>query len=236
VVGERLLRSNILRPSTDIVTINTRLDLVELFLRYKQSGLSHICCVCFSHSLSGSSNNRVFTEVVALLQQFPDLDKMLTGLRHAPKQVTQKTARTGIDTLIYLKQALRTAPALADALSELSLPRHRLPTGPRHGQAQAQAHHRDRRPPAGPEGTLGTAIEMHPLVGAVVHNLRDPALQRMEGSILQVITESTAYSKSVHEMRHQECFALRAGIHGLLDVSRKTFLQTVEDLYKVFVR
>jgi len=33
VVGGRLLRSNILRPTTDLVTINTRLDLVELFLR-----------------------------------------------------------------------------------------------------------------------------------------------------------------------------------------------------------
>ena len=178
----------------------------------------------------------MFTEVVALLQQFPDLDKMLTGLTHAPKQVTQKTARTGIDTLIYLKQALRTAPALADALSELSLPRHRLALGQRHGQTQA--HHRDRNHPAGPEDAHGEPAaepEMHPLVGAIVHNLRDPALQRMEGSILQVITESTAYSKSVHEMRHQECFALRAGIHGLLDVSRKTFLQTVEDLYKVCV-
>lgn len=175
----------------------------------------------------------MFTEVVALLQQFPDLDKMLSGLTHAPKQVTQKTARTGIDTLIYLKQALRTAPVLADALSELSLPRHRLGVGQRHGQAQA--HHRDRNP-AAREGSAEEPPdepEMHPLVGAIVHNLRDPALHRMEGSILQVITESTVYSKSVHEMRHQECFALRAGIHGLLDVSRKTFLQTVEDLYKV---
>jgi len=74
---------------------------------------------------------------------------------------------------------------------------------------------------------------VHPLVGAIEHNLRDPSLQAMETSILQMVTESTSYSKSVHEMRHQECFALRAGIHGLLDVSRKTYLQTVEDLYKV---
>ena len=34
-------------------------------------------------------------------------------------------------------------------------------------------------------------------------------------------------------MRHQECFAIRAGRHGLLDVARKTFLQTVEDIYKL---
>ena len=61
-------------------------------------------------------NNRIFMEIVALLQQFPDLDKMLSGLTHQPKKVTQKTASTGIDTLIFLKQALKTAPALAGAL------------------------------------------------------------------------------------------------------------------------
>jgi DNA mismatch repair protein MSH4 len=33
-------------------------------------------------------------------------------------------------------------------------------------------------------------------------------------------------------MRHQECFALRAGLDGLLDVARKTFLQTVEDIHE----
>ena len=34
-------------------------------------------------------------------------------------------------------------------------------------------------------------------------------------------------------MRHQECFAVKAGRHGLLDVSRKTFLQSVEDIHTV---
>ena len=34
-------------------------------------------------------------------------------------------------------------------------------------------------------------------------------------------------------MRHQECFAVKAGTNGLLDVSRKTFLQSVEDIHMV---
>ena len=156
-------------------------------------------------------NNRVFMEVVAQLQQFPDLDKMLSGLTNRPKQVTQKTARLGIDTLIYLKQALRTAPALAETLSELHNESH------------------------GHEGLAVAAVppSQHPLVAAVIKNLCDPALQRMDESISGMITESTSFSKSVHEMRHQECFALRTGLQGLLDVARKTFLQTVEDLYRV---
>lgn len=61
------------------------------------------------------------------------------------------------------------------------------------------------------------------------------------------ITESTTYSKvklaifklfdakqSAQEMRHQECFALRSGMNGLLDVARTTFLQCVEDIHKVW--
>jgi DNA mismatch repair protein MSH4 len=147
------------------------------------------------------SNNRVCTEVVSLLQQFPDLDKMLSGLTHQPKTVTQKTAHNGIDTLIYMKQALHTAPLLAAALQKLS-------------------------------GTEADAAAQ-PLVGAINENLSDPTLKSMEDAINAVLTESTTFSKSMHEMRHQECFALRTGLHGLLDVARKTFLQTVEDLYKV---
>ena len=98
VVGARLLRSEILRPSTDLVTLQMRLDCVE--------------------SLIG--NNKVFTSLVSLLKAFPDLDKMLGGLTVAkPKQVTVKTARQGIDTLIFLRQALKTSHSTAEALEGL---------------------------------------------------------------------------------------------------------------------
>ena len=97
VVGARLLRANILRPSTDITTLEMRLDVVELLL----------------------SNNKWFTEIVKLLKQLPDLDKMLSGLSVNFKTPSVKAARLGIDTLIYLKQTLQIAPFLADALEGL---------------------------------------------------------------------------------------------------------------------
>lgn len=34
----------------------------------------------------------------------------------------------------------------------------------------------------------------------------------------------------------QECFAVNAGIDGLLDVARKTFLQSVEDIHELASR
>jgi hypothetical protein len=42
-------------------------------------------------------------------------------------------------------------------------------------------------------------------------------------------------------MRHamggvlQECFAIRPGVNGLLDVARKTYLQSCEDIYQASV-
>lgn len=193
VIGARLLRSNILRPTTDIETISMRLDLVEDLL----------------------TNNRVFVEIVALLSAFPDLDKMLNGLTAVPRNITQKTARIGIDTLIYLKQSLKLAPMLANVIENTS----------QKSKIVQQKSTTD---------VLQSPTKLHnPILLAIIRNLRDPVLKSVENEILGMLTESTQYHKSSHAMRHQECFAIRNGINGLLDVARKTFLQTVEDLYAV---
>ena len=149
VIGERLLRSNILRPSTDKVTINTRLDLVEDLL----------------------SNNRVFSELVTLLTAFPDLDKMLNGLVTVPKNITPKTARVGIDTLIFLKETLKLSPKVVDVITSMK----KLATSD------------------------NSSTVMNPLLVAIAQNLRDPEeLSKIEALIMDMITESTTYQKSTH--------------------------------------
>ena len=209
VVGARLLRSEILRPSTDLATLQMRLDCVE--------------------SLVG--NNKVFTSLVTLLKAFPDLDKMLGGLTVAkPKQVTVKTARQGIDTLIFLRQALKTSHSTAEALEgllSLSADDHdRAATAG--ASSGSHSHHNN-----GATVTGSNAVDQ--LVRALIRNLRavpGQPLDQLRQAIDDAFTESTSFSKSSLEMRHQECFAIRAGRHGLLDVSRKTFLQCVEDIYQ----
>lgn len=94
VVGARLLRASLLRPLTDVASLETRLDMVEMLLK----------------------NNGIFNEVVEVVGRFPDLDKMLSGLCATPKTCTARTARIGIDTLIFVKHAIKTADALASAL------------------------------------------------------------------------------------------------------------------------
>ena len=211
VVGARLLRSEILRPSTDLVTLQMRLDCVE--------------------SLIG--NNKVFTALVSLLKSFPDLDKMLGGLTVAkPKRVTVKTARQGIDTLIFLRQALKTSHSIAEALEGLLSDDHTAA-----GSSGSHSHRSSSRTEAGSgpgpgPGAAATAVDQ--LVRALIRNLRavpGQPLDQLRQAIDDTFTESTSYSKNSLEMRHQECFAVRAGRHGLLDVSRKTFLQSVEDIH-----
>lgn len=45
------------------------------------------------------------------------------------------------------------------------------------------------------------------------------------------LVDSAKSSRNAHEMKNQECFAVKPGISGLLDVSRKTFLTAVEGIY-----
>jgi DNA mismatch repair protein MSH4 len=41
------------------------------------------------------------------------------------------------------------------------------------------------------------------------------------------------YSRSAAQKRIQECFAVRAGIDGMLDVARRTYLDTIEKIHKL---
>lgn len=107
---------------------------------------------------------------------------MLSGLTTVPKHVTPKTAKTGIDTLIYLKQTLKIAPILADVLKDL------LQTINKPNNSEDKT-----------------------LLEAMIENLAAPPLTILLDIINSTLTESTEYSRNSHSMRHQECFALKTG-------------------------
>jgi DNA mismatch repair protein MSH4 len=111
---------------------------------------------------------------------------MLSGLILVPKSLTANTAKIGIDTLIYLKHTLKLLPDLTEILSSLI--------------------NRD----------CNNQSTNNALLDSIVANMRLESLQNIKISIDTFLTDSTVYSKNAHEMRHQECFALRSGINGLL--------------------
>ncbi len=192
-VGAALLRKNLLNPCADITTIRLRLSVVESFLR------------C----------NRIYADVATLLGKFPELERMLSGLVAKPKTITVKTARIGIDTLIYLKSVLQIAPLLATSLLNLLDVCKDLM---QEDESEILRAHGD--------------VDGSSLILSIVDNLNDRNLQNVAQMIDDLLTESTTYTKNAYEMRHQECFAVRPLVNGYLDVARKTFLQSIEDIHE----
>jgi DNA mismatch repair protein MSH4 len=167
-------------------------------------------------------HNRTFTDIVTSLRKFPDLDKTLSGLTVVPKNVTARTASQGIDTIIYINETIKILPDLTESLKSLvQASSSSAGTG---SSSSAAAR-------AAPAAARSAAV--NPLLAAMLENCATPVMAGFRHLISQVITESTQYSKSSHEMRHQECFVLKSGINGLLDLARKTYLQAVEDIYKL---
>lgn len=95
-IGERLLRSNLLRPIFELPTLNTRLDTVEFLMR----------------------NAYLHNSIAEILCQLPDLDSMLAGLSMVTKKVSARSTKKGIDTLIMLKSVIHHAEDLAIMLRE----------------------------------------------------------------------------------------------------------------------
>ena len=69
------------------------------------------------------------------------------------------------------------------------------------------------------------------LIDAISTNLLPPCAENVLNEITSVLTQSTSFSKNSLAAQHQECFAVSVGVDGLLDVARKTYLQTVEEIY-----
>ena len=154
------------------------------------------------------------------LAKFPELDRMLSGLVAEPKTVTQTTVKLSIDTMIMLKTSILLANELA-ALLESS---HVFQPGLAAAEATTTEQQQQQQQQFDSQRTRA-------LVGAVLGALKEEGLVDITRLISSLLVDSTAYSKSTVEMRVQECFAVQPGVSGLLDVSRKTYLQSVEDIF-----
>lgn len=70
---------------------------------------------------------------------------------------------------------------------------------------------------------------MH-LAGALFFNssqLLDPQVNSSR-SIDEIIDEDVLHSRQAFVARTQQCFAVKAGVDGFLDVARKSFCETTE--------
>jgi hypothetical protein len=90
---------------------------------------------------------------------------------------------------------------------------------------------------------LGARVD-EVIAESTVHE-RGARTRRLQVGGMWGVVEGAACGDSWHSHYHfklhththaQECFAVNAGIDGLLDVARKTFLQSVEDIYELATR
>ncbi|XP_063040064.1 mutS protein homolog 4 [Engraulis encrasicolus] len=88
--GERRLRSNILEPLVDVVTINIRLDTIQEFL----------------------DDEELFFGLKNAIAHFLDIDQLLSSLIQIPKQETVAVAEAKITHVIQLKHTLELVPPL----------------------------------------------------------------------------------------------------------------------------
>ncbi|RHZ86046.1 hypothetical protein Glove_55g65 [Diversispora epigaea] len=94
-MGARLLRTNILQPLSDAVTINTRLDSVEELTRDEEN----------------------FFSIQLALKPFQDIDHLITALIQVPRKPTIKHSEQSINNIIILKHTLKLIQILKDSLA-----------------------------------------------------------------------------------------------------------------------
>ncbi|KJE91446.1 hypothetical protein CAOG_009564 [Capsaspora owczarzaki ATCC 30864] len=63
--------------------------------------------------------------------------------------------------------------------------------------------------------------------------LEDERFAQIRAKIDEAISDDTKFQKGILLMRSQKCFAVKPGINGLLDVARRTYTETVEDIYNL---
>jgi DNA mismatch repair protein MSH4 len=221
-VGSRLLRTNLMAPPTRPETINTRLELVEMFL--------------------GDAD--FFYTVLEHLAALPDVDKMLSNIALVPSKqrnkkgstgalVNQRIASRGISALVCIKSTLTALPSLAGALQLhlQSLERHHPPD-----QDDASVHTNRSSLWIGLGGGASVSgnspVQRFHLLRAILFTVTQPALAQILASVSDIFTETTTFSRNANAMRHQECFALKCEETDLMSVIRKAFLSNVDDIYK----
>jgi DNA mismatch repair protein MSH4 len=160
-------------------------------------------------------NEQVLVSVMEQLKRVPDLDRMLNRL--VSMQEGKRDAKVvggNIKTIIAIKH---TMVVMHDLTSALHIDGLESGLGGGGGGGDAA-------------NSSGRKI-VPDLIDAVTSNLLPPCSDSIMEMITSVLTEGTSFSRSTLGSQHQECFAVNVGTDGLLDVARKTYLQTVEDIY-----
>ncbi|KAI1430035.1 DNA mismatch repair protein Msh4 [Xylaria sp. FL1777] len=171
-MGSRMLRSNIIQPSSQVErTLIPRYDALEE-LTMKED---------------------MFFEIRKALKEFTDVEKLLTRkLVIVPQQSSISATEFAIDLVLRIKAFVLAVPHLRESLA----PARTDLLKRIHGLCQKE-------------------------VTQVVMNI-----------ITETINDDVTAMKAPIDMRNQRIYAVKSGVHGLLDIARQTYKEATEDVYR----
>ena len=79
-----------------------------------------------------------------------------------------------------------------------------------------------------PELASSLAQSSDPIFQLISVNLNDESIPQCIREIARIIEEDIAFSRNTLYMQTQQCFAVKPGINGLLDVARRQYSDLVE--------
>lgn len=248
-VGSRLLRTNLMSPPTQIATIHARQELVDTFL-----GNEAFFYDVMEHLMNLPDVDRMLNHI-ALVPRLDCKDMGMDGHQRQRPAVSQRLASKGISALVAIKSTLKALPALVQILKN----QLESTTGAmRQTEKEISTVQQINSPNDEDDNTTIVTDRSSLLIGlggcnssslhsahtiesrrysshllrAIIFSLNQPAFNEVHKAILDVFTESTAYTRNPNAMRHQECFALRCESDGMMGILRKAFLANVDDIYR----
>lgn len=220
-VGSRLLRINLMSPPTRMDTIQTRLEMVDMFL----------------------ADEDFFFHVMEHLLALPDVDKMLAHvaiqINRTGSVITAQMARRGVSALVCIKTTLLALPSLGRILSNhLQSLEERYGGGgtidgnEKESPFDTKSLHTDRSSLGIGLGNPGGSIQRFHLLRAILYTIQQPALETTRRAVTDILNDTITFTRNANAMRHQECFALKCDDADLMSVLRQAFLGNVDDIYR----
>ncbi|KAA3460266.1 DNA mismatch repair protein MSH4 isoform X2 [Gossypium australe] len=206
----RLLRANLLQPLKDIETINTRLDCLD-----KRLLLSHL----MSFSLTPKSKF-IKAHCNNLQDELMSNEQLFFGLSQVLRKFPKETDRVLCHFCFKPKKITNEVLGADDAKKSQMLISSII--------------------------LLKTALDALPLLSKVLKDAQCFILANVYKSVCEnekyadirkrigeVIDEDVLHARVPFIARTQQCFAVKAGIDGLLDIARRSFCDTSEAIHNL---
>ncbi|KAI9354044.1 muts domain V-domain-containing protein, partial [Pilaira anomala] len=146
--------------------------------------------------------------IQSCLKQLTDLDYTVSFLAKVPSKIKTKNSITAVQ---HAEMKLNQIIALKQAVTCMQDIEKHLPQNVKEDNIE----------------------EEQILLSTIYKILSNSAFAEFEQLIDEYINQEVGVQKTSLGIRNQKCYAVKAGVNGLLDVARQTYKETTEDIYEM---